>query len=278
LRVAAGEERTDDVSRPLILVTNDDGVLASGIAAVVEAVEGLGEVLVCAPDTERSGSSHAITFHTHLRMSQTRDGWWHVSGTPVDCVYLALLHLCPRPPALVISGINAGYNLGTDVFYSGTVGAAAEAYMRGVVSLAMSTDRSVDPRVCIPVVRGLAQAALAATQPMLLNVNIPAPAPQDSVRGPQMVHAPPIELTCLGKRVYKDLVEPRTDPQGRAYYWIGGPPESGDGREGHDTWAVQRGRVSVTPLEMDITAPDVEACRNLLANVSIAPMKAGEKK
>jgi 5'-nucleotidase len=252
---------------PLILVTNDDGVLAPGIAAVVDAVADLGEVLVCAPDTERSGSSHAITFHTHLRMGQTKEGWWHVSGTPVDCVYLALLHLCPRPPALVVSGINAGFNLGTDVFYSGTVGAAAEAYMRGVVSLATSTDRSVDPKVCIPVVRTLAKAALKAPAPMLLNVNIPAPPVASKARGPQAAYTPPFEITRLGKRVYKDLVEPRTDPQGRAYYWIGGPPESGDGREGHDTWAVQRGRVSVTPIEMDITAPDADACRQLLADI-----------
>jgi 5'-nucleotidase len=262
--------------RPLILVTNDDGVLAPGIAAVVEAVEDLGEVLVCAPDTERSGSSHAITFHTHLRVSETRDGWWHVSGTPVDCVYLALLHLCPRTPTLVLSGINAGFNLGTDVFYSGTVGAAAEAYMRGAVALALSTDRSVDPRVCIPVIRGLAAAGLRATQPMLVNVNIPAPPPTSGATGPQAVWAPPLELTRLGKRVYKDLVEPRTDPQGRPYYWIGGPPESGDGREGHDTWAVQRGRVSVTPLEMDITSPDADSVRALIADVSIAPERGAE--
>lgn len=263
--------------RPLILVTNDDGVLAPGIAAVADAVAELGDVLVCAPDTERSGSSHAITFHTHLRMNALRDGWWHVSGTPVDCVYLALLHLCPRPPALVISGINVGFNLGTDVFYSGTVGAAAEAYMRGIVSMAVSTDRSVDPRECIPVVRTLAGAALAAPRPMLLNVNIPVPAANDEARGVRAVHLPPIELTRLGKRVYKDAVEPRTDPQGRPYYWIGGPPESGDDREGHDTWAVSNGRVSVTPLEMDITAPDPEAYRELLADVRIAPRQGAKK-
>jgi 5'-nucleotidase len=263
--------------RPLILVTNDDGVLAPGIAAVAEAVGDLGDVLVCAPDTERSGSSHAITFHTHLRVNEVRDGWWHVSGTPVDCVYLALLHLCPRPPALVISGINAGYNLGTDVFYSGTVGAAAEAYMRGFMSLALSTDRSVDARVCVHTVRALASAALAAPRPMLLNVNIPPPAPRESGQGVWVMHAPPLELTRLGKRVYKDTVEPRTDPMGRPYYWIGGPPESGDDHEGHDTWAVKQGRVSVTPLEMDITAPDREACRDFLAGIRTDPSKGKER-
>ena len=264
------------MSRPLILVTNDDGVLAPGIAVVADAVRDLGDVLVCAPDTERSGSSHAITFHTHLRVHQLREGWWHVSGTPVDCVYLALLHLCPRPPALVISGVNVGFNLGTDVFYSGTVGAAAEGYMRGIMALAMSTDRSIDPAVCAPTVRALAASALEAPRPMLLNVNIPAPPPEDSAtkeQGVRAIYAPPIELTRLGKRVYKDAVEPRTDPMGRPYYWIGGPPESGDDREGHDTWAVKNGRVSVTPLEMDITAPDREACRDLLAGVRIDPTR-----
>ena len=110
---------------PLILVTNDDGVLAPGLAVLVEALAPLGEVLVCAPEAERSGYSHAISFHTHLRAASHAPGWWYLSGTPVDCVYFALNHLCKRPPALVCSGINAGYNLGTDVFYSGTVGAAA---------------------------------------------------------------------------------------------------------------------------------------------------------
>ena len=98
------------MSRPLILVTNDDGILAPGLQALAEAVAPLGDVVVCAPETERSGSSHAITLHSHLRVDEVRPGWHRVNGTPVDCVYLASLHLCERRPALVVSGVNPGYN------------------------------------------------------------------------------------------------------------------------------------------------------------------------
>jgi 5'-nucleotidase len=257
--------------RPLFLVTNDDGVLAPGLSALVEAVSGLGEVLVCAPETERSGSSHAITLHSHLRADPLHQGWWRVSGTPVDCVYLALLHLCPRPPALVLSGVNPGYNLGTDVFYSGTVGAAAEAYLRGVASIAVSTERTADPRWTKAIVTKLAEALLASSHPMLLNVNVP-PARRQA-RDPAEIDAAAAEMevvvTRLGPREYQDAVEPRTDPHGRPYYWIGGPPTAGVGAPGHDTWAVSQGKISVTPLEMDLTAPDLDAAHRLVAELGV---------
>lgn len=258
----------NEAMKPLILVTNDDGILAEGIKALAKAVEGLGEVIVCAPETERSGSAHAITFHTHLRAHAIQEGWWRVSGTPVDCVYLAMHHLCDRRPALVVSGVNAGFNLGSDVFYSGTVGGAAEAYLRGVSAIAVSADRATDPRWAIPIARRLAKSVLAHAEPVLLNVNVPSPDREPSDDTEQGILAAaaksPVHVTRLGARVYKDTVEHRTDPQGRPYYWIGGPPQRGDIREGDDTHAVMHGTISVTPLEMDITAADLGLAKTLV--------------
>src|SRR5499427_7964488 len=127
--------------RPLILVTNDDGVNAPGIAAAREVLREIGDVVVAAPDRERSASSHSISLDRPLRVDEMEPGVYAIDGTPVDCVYLALLHLVPRRPALVVSGINDGYNLGSDVFYSGTVAAAVEGALRGVPALAISLER-----------------------------------------------------------------------------------------------------------------------------------------
>src|SRR3954464_4910540 len=127
--------------RPLILVTNDDGVLAPGIRAVAEALREVGDVVVAAPDRERSAASHSISLDRPLRVDEIEEGVFSIDGTPVDCVYLALLHLVPRRPALVVSGINNGFNLGSDVFYSGTVAGAVEGALRGVPALALSLER-----------------------------------------------------------------------------------------------------------------------------------------
>jgi len=259
--------------KPLILVTNDDGIHAEGLEVLVEAMSGLGEVVVCAPEGERSGSSHAITLHTHLRAHPVRGGWWRVSGTPVDCVYLAIHHLCSRRPDLVVSGVNPGFNLGTDVFYSGTVGGAAEGFLRGVSAIAVSADRGVDPRWALPVVRDLAHAMLSEPHRlMLLNVNVPGML-EHAEATPAQIEAlaakMPVAVTRLGHRVYEDMVEPRMDPMGRPYYWIGGPPTRGEDREGDDTYAVRRGAISVTPLEMNITAPSLGPTRELLARAGI---------
>ncbi len=253
---------------PLILVSNDDGIAAPGLRALVEAVAELGDVVVCAPDTERSGSSHAITFHTHLRVGEVQPGWWKVSGTPVDCVYIAMHHLCERTPDLIVSGINAGYNLGTDVFYSGTVGAAAEGRIQGVRALAASTDRTVNPRVAIPAVRRIAEALLRAPEPAFININVPRPpgllAGCDDATLDAAAAAMPLDVTRLGVRKYQSKVEARTDPMGRRYYWIGGPILESDHREGDDTYAVTHGRVAVTPLELDITGADPAVAHRLL--------------
>lgn len=258
--------------RPLILVTNDDGILAPGLQALADAMAPLGDVLVCAPETERSGSSHAITLHSHLRVDEVRPGWHRVNGTPVDCVYLASLHLCDRRPDLVVSGVNPGYNLGSDVFYSGTVGGAAEGFIRGASAIAVSVHARESPRVAIPVVRTLARTLLGQRSRSLLNVNIPwisqhAPPPE----GPPEVLAEgvPFAVTRLGARPYVEQVERRQDPRGMAYFWIGGPPRDAGLHPGEDTWAVGQGLISVTPLELDITAADLSPWQAMFAGARV---------
>lgn len=260
------------MSSPLILVTNDDGVSAAGLRALVDALHGLGDVLVAAPENERSGSSHAMTFHSMLRAREVEPRRWAVSGTPVDCVYFGLVHLCDHPPDLVVSGINAGYNLGTDVFYSGTVGGAAEAHLRGLNAMAVSIDRGVEGRWGRRCVRALAQRLLDHDgPPMLLNVNVPHATGQQRAAADRIdagSRAQSVMLTRLGRRSYLDAVERRTDPMGRPYYWIGGPPGELRGEVGDDTWAVSKGLVSVTPLRLDLSHPDPRDAEALLSRAS----------
>src|SRR5687768_6799136 len=164
--------------RPLILLSNDDGIDAAGLAAVADALADLADLLVVAPERERSAVSHSLTLHKPLRARERRPGWFAVNGSPVDCVYLGLLQLAPRKPDLVVSGINYGYNLGSDVFYSGTVAAAVEGALRGVPAVALSRERSgsSDDRARARFARALAQALLTYRLPArtLLNVNFPA--------------------------------------------------------------------------------------------------------
>ncbi len=260
--------------RPLILVTNDDGVLAPGLATLVDAVESLGEVVVCAPDTERSGQSQAITLHSHLRATRVRERWWAVNGTPVDCVYLASLHLCDRRPDLVVSGINPGHNLGTDVFYSGTVGAAAEGLLRGAPSIAFSVPHGQPAQIAVPWVKRLCRSLLARAERVLINVNLPevisprereAALPLSAEAIKTRAAALPARLTRMGKRVYREHVEERQDLRGRPYFWIGGPPEESPNLEGEDTWAIAEGMVAITPLVLDISAPDLRPYEHLVA-------------
>jgi 5'-nucleotidase len=243
------------VARPLILVSNDDGIAAPGLRILAEALASFGDVRVCAPDGERSASSHAITLHANLRTREVEPGWIAVTGTPVDSVYLGALHVCPRLPDLVVAGINDGYNLGTDVFYSGTVGAAREGRLRGASAIAVSVQGGADPRVALPGLARLVPLVLerhAAGERHLLNVNVPRPAsPEIEI---------PWRVTELGERRYDDMVEQRADLMGRAYFWIGGPPSAVQGERG-DVFAVRSGYAAVTPLLVDVTAPDVAAWR-----------------
>ena len=230
------------------LISNDDGVHAKGLAALHEAVTPLGESLVVAPDREQSAASHAISLHRPLRMRELRPGWWEVDGTPTDCVYLALNHLLPKDrPQLVVSGINRGPNLGDDVTYSGTVAAAMEGALLGIPSVAfslVSPKRTFDYAPAVPFVRAFVKALL--DRPLaagaLLNVNLP----EGPIRG--------FTWTKMGKRSYGQLVEERTDPRGRKYFWIGGVENAHENIPGSDCNAVYNDQLaSVTPLSLDLT-------------------------
>jgi 5'-nucleotidase len=234
--------------RPLVLCSNDDGVDSSLFLPWVAALEEHADVLVVAPERQRSAASHAITLHKPLRLLELGPARYSLSGTPVDCVYVGMLRLAPRPPTLVISGINDGYNLGTDVFYSGTVAAAIEGALRGSVGVALSLaphapDRATAIDVCAEIVaNALAARASGALQPgVVLNVNLPGTGRRD------------LRWTVLGRRHYVDDVKEREDPRGRPYYWIGGGPSGHDDIPGSDCVAVEEGANSITPLHLDVT-------------------------
>ena len=212
----------------LLLVTNDDGVHAAGLAALASALADLGEVHVLAPEREQSACGHALTLHRPLRVQPLRERWHAVNGTPSDCVNIGILGFLPERPALIVSGINHGSNLGDDVTYSGTVSAAMEGTLLGVPSIAVSL---VAARV---LVEGLPAKAF-------LNVNVPAAPP----RG--------LRMTQLGHRVYTGKIVEQRDPRGRVHYWLGGGEPKWEALEGTDMAAIHDGYVSVTPLHLDLT-------------------------
>jgi 5'-nucleotidase len=229
--------------RPLVILSNDDGILSPHLDALAIALGDLVELLIVAPERQRSASSHAITLHKPLRLMTVGPGRHALSGTPVDCVYVAVQRLATRPPALVLSGFNDGYNLGTDIFYSGTVAAAVEGALRGSVGIALSmAPRSPKPATAIAFAVELVRAALADPLPAgtVLNVNVPP----DAERAYQW--------TVLGKRTYVDDVAERHDPRGRPYYWIGGGPTGHEDLDGSDCNAVANGVISVTPIHLDL--------------------------
>src|ERR1700704_4721519 len=200
----------------VILVTNDDGVHAPGLAALASALDELGDVYVVAPDREQSAVGHALTLHRPLRVTTIGERRFSVNGTPSDCVNLAVLGLLPERPILVAAGINHGSNLGDDVTYSGTVSAAMEGTLLGVPSIAVSL---VEGDEFAEAARGARQGAMRVLvsglpSMTLLNVNVPAGVPKG------------VRLTRLGHRVYSGKIVEQADPRGRAHYWIGaGPPE-----------------------------------------------------
>ena len=235
---------------PRILVSNDDGVRAPGIAALARELRSLGRVTVVAPDRERSAASHSLTVDVPLRADHMSDDVIGVAGTPTDCVLLAIDNLLPEPPDIVVSGINRGPNVGNDVTYSGTVAAAMEATILGVpamaVSLGHADDGEYDYGFAARVARELARLILRNGLPAgtLLNVNVPN-IPERDIRG--------IEVARMGKQVYEDSIVPAVDPRGKTYYWIGG--SSSNWKEQHDTdiAALNRGSVVLTPIQLDLT-------------------------
>jgi 5'-nucleotidase len=228
---------------PVLLVTNDDGVHAAGLAALAAALEDLGEVHVLAPEREQSACGHALTLHRPLSVHRWGDRRHAVNGTPSDCVNLGVLGFLPERPVLVVSGINHGSNLGDDVTYSGTVSAAMEGTLLGVPSVAVSLVDGVEFEGAARVARQVAMRVLVSGLPpmTLLNVNVP-PGPPRGIR-----------VTRLGHRVYSGKIVEQTDPRGRAHYWIGAGPPEWEALEGTDMGAVHEGYASVTPLHLDLT-------------------------
>jgi 5'-nucleotidase len=227
----------------VLLVTNDDGIHAEGLAALAAALEELGEVHVIAPEREQSACSHALTLHRPLRVTRVRERWSAVNGTPSDCVNLGVLGFLPESPILIASGINHGSNLGDDVTYSGTVSAAMEGTLLGVPSIAVSLLDGGDFAQAGQVARLLAARVLVEGLPpkTLLNVNVPVRAP----RG--------VRVTRLGHRVYMEKIVEQQDPRGRSHYWIGGGEPRWEALEGTDMAAVHDGFVAVTPVHLDLT-------------------------
>jgi 5'-nucleotidase len=227
----------------VLLVTNDDGVHAVGLAALAAALAPLGEVWVLAPEREQSACGHALTLHRPLRPQAIRERWYAINGTPSDCVNMGVLGFLPERPVLVASGVNHGANLGDDVTYSGTVSAAMEGTLLGVPSLAVSLLDGGDFAEAARVAALVATRLLVEGLPpkTLLNVNVPAGAP----RG--------MRVTRLGHRVYAEKIVEQTDPRGRTHYWIGAGAPEWDALDGTDMAAVRDGFVALTPVHLDLT-------------------------
>ena len=222
------------------------------------------DVVVCAPETEQSTTSHSLTLTRPLRLREVSEGTFAVDGTPADCVYVALnggTRVLPRAPDVVVSGMNHGMNLGTDVFYSGTVAAAREGSLRGFPAMSCSADLRADYVAAADVCARIA-LELAVLAPVSPDATLPStpyrlkvPAPLVNVNVPPG-SAWPVVGTRLGLRLYEDIVEFRHDPRGREYLWIGGGGVRHEELAGSDTEAYDRGAVSVTPLLLDLTSAE----------------------
>ncbi len=238
-----------------ILLTNDDGFDAPGIAAMRDALAPHHEVMMVAPSRERSGASHALTMLEPIRVVSRGERCWAVSGTPVDCVYLGLHRLCEAPPDLVISGINRGANLGDDVFYSGTVGAAREAALNHLPALAVSLDTQNWPTASSGVhFETAANIAMSVVNAMVDRPLEPGVFVNLNVPNRPMADVPSVEVCQLGRRHYSPLVEEHFDPRGHPYYWIGGEPISGRMEEGSDGWWLHKGHAAMSPLDLNSTS------------------------
>lgn len=235
------------MSRPLILLTNDDGIASEGLAALREALTPLGDCWVVAPATEQSAVSHAITLWSPVRIHEWEPQMYAVTGTPTDCVYVAVNRILPRRPDLCVSGINHGANLGDDVIYSGTVAGAAEACLFDIpaiaVSLASYRSREFDAagRIAARVAQGVLQRGLP--RGVLLNVNVPREVNPDA----------PLAVTKLGRRTYGAQVTAKKDPRNKDYFWIGGAELGFDDIPGSDCNAVAKDIATVSPVQLDLT-------------------------
>ena len=231
-----------------ILLSNDDGYFAPGLAALAEGLSPLGEITVVAPERDRSGASNSLTLDRPLMLSKAHNGFLYVNGTPTDCVHMAVTGLLDFEPDVIVSGINSGSNMGDDTLYSGTVAAATEGYLLGIPAIAISlvgkefNHYATAGRVARDLVERLARAPFGA--PVLLNVNVPDVA-YESLAG--------FEVTRLGRRHKAQPVIAGKNPRGETVYWVGPAGAAREAGPGTDFNALERGAVSITPLQVDLT-------------------------
>ena len=231
-----------------ILLSNDDGYFAPGIECLARVLAEVAEITVVAPERDRSGASNSLTLDRPLSLRCSRNGYYHVNGTPTDCVHLAVTGMLDELPDMVVSGINNGANMGDDTIYSGTVAAATEGFLLGVPSLAISlcskagVHYETAARVALELVKTVQREK--AGEPLLLNVNVPD-VPYEELRG--------MEVTRLGKRHRAEPVVPTITPRNETVYWVGAAGAAQDAGEGTDFHAVSQNRVSITPLQIDLT-------------------------
>ena len=263
--------------KPLVLLSNDDGYGSVGIRVLRNALLTWADVIIVAPETEQSATSHSLSLHRPLRARTVEPGIFAIDGTPADNVYVALhadTRFLPRWPDLVCSGINRGLNLGQDAFYSGTVAAAREGALRGIPAIASSAHVKADLQRVAELTSRLARALCEATMgplgagprpgpsmvrnTMLLNLNVP------------LEWSGEVRLARLGQRVYEEEIDFRRDPRGREYFWLGGSGVRHDPDPGSDTDAYDQGAASITPLVLDLTARDDSGTTELAGKVIAA--------
>jgi 5'-nucleotidase len=237
---------SDDSMR--ILLSNDDGYFAPGLAMLADTLSALADVVVVAPERDRSGASNSLTLDRPLNLRRAANGFHYVNGTPTDCVHLAVTGMLDTQPDIVISGINAGANMGDDTIYSGTVAAATEGFLLGIPAIAVSlagrelAHYATAARVVADLVRRFERRT--HNHPWLLNVNVPD-IPYEELQG--------IETTRLGKRHKAEPVIRATNPHGETVYWVGAAGKAQDAGPGTDFHAIAQRRVSITPLQIDLT-------------------------
>lgn len=229
-----------------ILISNDDGIYGAGLQPLISVMKKLGEVFVVVPDCQMSASSHSITISKPIRLISQEKGIYTINGTPSDCVRFGIIEIMKHKVDIIVSGINDGPNLGDDCIYSGTVAAAREGAMLGLPSFAVSlvSNAKNNFEIAADFTEKIIKKALKFNIPKytFLNINVP-----------DTVDIKGIELTRMGKRIYNEDVEKRTDPRGFDYYWMTGKGINGYSTKGTDIFAVDKNYVSVTPLKIDQT-------------------------
>jgi 5'-nucleotidase len=243
-----------------ILISNDDGYFAPGLACLAEHLARVADVVVVAPERDRSGASNSLTLDRPLNLRQAPNGFYYVNGTPTDCVHLAVTGMLDQQPDMVVSGINSGANMGDDTIYSGTVAAATEGFLLGIPSIAVSLvgkellHYETAAKVAAQLVQRFAEQR--HSHPWLLNVNVPD-VPHEQLRG--------IAVTRLGKRHKAEPVVRASNPHGETVYWVGAAGKAQDAGEGTDFHTVAQQRVSLTPLQIDLTQySQIDAVRGWL--------------